>query len=463
MRRGLPFLLALLAAGCATNPVTGARELSLYTEAEELELGRRAHPQVIYQYDGEYPDPELQRYLGTIVLRLQRVSHRPDMPVDFKVLNSSVVNAFALPGHVYITRGLLAELENEGEFAAVMGHEIAHVTCRHSAAQLSRAQLFQVGLNAVALALPAEKKESTWVLTAAAVGLKLVQLKFSRSQEEQADRVGTYYLYRAGYEPRRALDMQRLLARLSGGGLSRVAEFFSTHPRSARRVERIQEVMRRLRLDDGRRLQGDGTFAARWRRRLAPLRAAHRVYRRAYDRARKLAREGRRAEALALVRRGQKFLPGHAPFHRLEGDLLLEAGDTRGARAAYGRALRADPRYLFARVGLGRAALAAGRLREAASHFRRTLALLSDYPDAHYGLGLALVGLQRFRAAIPHLEAVVAQVPDPAALVALGRAYEAVGRPWDAARVYRTALERAPAGSEPLRVARERLAALGMG
>jgi predicted Zn-dependent protease len=119
--------------GCRTSPVTGGLEFNIVSAAEEQSMGDQLHPDIIFMYDGEYLDPELKRYLGTIVQRLGWCTHRPEMHPDFTLVNSSVINAFAIPGHVYATRGFVARIQNEGQFAAVMGHELAHVAAGHSA------------------------------------------------------------------------------------------------------------------------------------------------------------------------------------------------------------------------------------------------------------------------------------------------------------------------------------------
>ncbi|MBN2491097.1 MAG: M48 family metalloprotease, partial [Planctomycetes bacterium] len=354
-------VLAALAAlaGCVLNPVTGEQELSLVSAAGELELGDSIHPAVIYEYDGEYPDPELKRYLGTIVQRLHRVSHRADMPVDFKVLNSSIFNAFAIPGHVYVTRGALAHITNEAEFAAVMGHELAHYTARHSAKQLTQQQLTGIGLSIAGLLVPEDDSlVATAILGVGVLGVKLAELHYSRSQEEQADRVGTYYLYRAGYEPSRMLDLQRLLHKVAGGGESSfLAEYFSTHPSEETRLRRIEEVIHDEKLDDGALLQGDGTFAARWQQRLGGLREAQKAYD-VFDQAGALAVKGEHARALQLCRQAQSMAVRQAPFFRLEGDLLRATGRASDAVGAYRRAIEVDRRYQPAVRGLGAANLA---------------------------------------------------------------------------------------------------------
>src|SRR5690349_5050846 len=132
--------------GCVRNPVTGRRQIVLVSEAQEIAMGRESDPQVRQQY-GIAESRDLQNYVETIGRKLVKVSHRPNLEWHFAVVDSPVVNAFAIPGgYVYVTRGIMAYLANEAELAAVMGHEIGHVTARHSVSQITREQLAQIGL-----------------------------------------------------------------------------------------------------------------------------------------------------------------------------------------------------------------------------------------------------------------------------------------------------------------------------
>lgn len=143
--------LLLWILSCATNPVSGKQELMLLSETDEINLGRETDGQVVKQY-GIYEDPKLTAYLNGICERLGKISHRPQLTYHFRIVDATVVNAFAVPGgYVYFTRGILASLNNEAELAGVMGQEIGHITARHSAQQYSRAQLAQIGLGVEAI------------------------------------------------------------------------------------------------------------------------------------------------------------------------------------------------------------------------------------------------------------------------------------------------------------------------
>jgi predicted Zn-dependent protease len=233
--------LTLFAVGCSVNPATGERQLILIGEGSEIRMGREADGEITASL-GAYNDPGLQAYLTDLGNQLAATSERPNLPWSFKVVDDPIVNAFALPGgFIYITRGIMAHFNSEAQLASVVGHEIGHVTGRHSVEQLSRAQLAQVGLVAGALVVPEQFQAA---LGAASVGLQLMFLRFGRDDERQADDLGLRYLDRAGYDPREMPQVFAMLGRASaaaGGG--RVPEWLSTHPNPEDREQRILQAI----------------------------------------------------------------------------------------------------------------------------------------------------------------------------------------------------------------------------
>ena len=218
----------LVAAGCAVNPATGKRQLSLISEQQEIQLGLENDRQVQAQM-GLYEDPDLQAYVQRVGTALALQSERPDLDWKFRVVDDTSVNAFALPGgFIYVTRGILAHLNSEAELAAVLGHEIGHVTARHGVNQMSKAQLAQLGLG-VGMILAPEAAEQFGGL--AQTGMSLLFLKFSRDDERQADDLGLRYAVRTGYDPRESPHVYEMLERVSAeGDGGRLPGWMSTHP-----------------------------------------------------------------------------------------------------------------------------------------------------------------------------------------------------------------------------------------
>lgn len=251
----------LLLVACSVNLATGERQLILIGEGQEIRMGREADQQITASL-GMYDDPSLQAYITQLGNRLAARSERPGLPWSFKVVDDPIVNAFALPGgFIYITRGIMAHFTSEAQLASVVGHEIGHVTGRHSVEQLSRAQLAQVGLAAGALFGP---QELQGLLGAASAGLGLLFLKFGRDDERQADDLGLRYMDRAGYDPREMPGVFTMLGRVSaeaGGG--RVPEWLSTHPNPENREERIERAIAALGKDFSEREVGRDSYLDR--------------------------------------------------------------------------------------------------------------------------------------------------------------------------------------------------------
>lgn len=229
----LGFMITILS--CVTNPVTGRKELSLVSTAQEKEIGEATDQQIIQQY-GLYPDKGLQRYVTTIGKQIVAHSHRPELGYEFKVVDSEVVNAFAVPGgYIYFTREILAHFNNEAQLAGVMAHEIGHIAARHSAQLITRAQLAQLGLGVVSI-LSEDFRKYTGL---ASVGIQLLFLKFSRDDERQADELGTEYATKEGYDTRELAGFFQTLDRLHPGDAGGLPGWFSTHPDPAEREQDI--------------------------------------------------------------------------------------------------------------------------------------------------------------------------------------------------------------------------------
>ncbi len=223
----------LLIAACTLNPATGQRQLTLMSEAQEIAMGRQAHPEVVAAY-GAYDDPGLQRYVQELGAKLAAGSERPQLDWTFTVLDDPVVNAMALPGgYIYVNRGILAHFNSEAELASVLGHEIGHVTARHSVEQISRSQLAQLGLGVAAIASEGFRPYAGL----AGQGVGLLFLKFGRDDERQSDQLGLRYMTRGGYDPAEMPKVFGTLDRLSqaqgGGG---TPQWLSTHPDPGNRV-----------------------------------------------------------------------------------------------------------------------------------------------------------------------------------------------------------------------------------
>ena len=224
--------LLFVVSGCASNPVTGQREFVMVSEEQEIAMGREADVQIQEQM-GLYDDEELQRYVEKIGFEMASRSHRPDLPWSFAVVDSPVVNAFAVPGgFIYLTRGIMAYLDDESDLAGVLGHAIGHVTARHSVQAITRASGAQLGLAIGGVVSSTARKLGGL----AEIGLGVLFLRYGRDAELQSDRLGAEYAVASGWDPTGVRDMLETLSRLSAGSDRGVPSWMSTHPEAADRV-----------------------------------------------------------------------------------------------------------------------------------------------------------------------------------------------------------------------------------
>lgn len=217
----------LLIPSCTVNPVTGKKQLMLVSESQEAAMGAQYDPTVVATF-GEYQNDAVTGYVQTLGKQLGLVSHRPGLEYHFRVLDSPVVNAFAVPGgYVYLTRGIMAQLNNEAELAGVMGHEIGHVAARHTATMQTNQMLGQALLIGGMLA----SKKFASIADQAFQGMQLLFLKFSRDDERQADKLGVEYSSKVDFDAHKMADFFQVLNKMTmseeQGG---VPTFMSTHP-----------------------------------------------------------------------------------------------------------------------------------------------------------------------------------------------------------------------------------------
>ena len=256
MSKAACFFLATalaLSAACATNPVTGKKQMSLLSEAEELAIGQQQDVEIRREM-GVYDDPQLQRYIDQIGQELARNSHRPNLPWSFTIIDSPAINAFALPGgYIYLTRGLLAYLDDESELAGVIGHEIGHVTARHAAQAYTRQAQANLGLSILSIFVPSTRPFADL----GATGLGVLFLKHGREAELEADRLGVEYGSGAGYDPAGVPRFLATLARVNAMSERGVPNWLSTHPDPGSRVTKAEPVAGKFASADARKVNHD--------------------------------------------------------------------------------------------------------------------------------------------------------------------------------------------------------------
>jgi len=234
----ISLIIVLFIAACAVNPVTGKKQLVLMSEAQEIALGAESDPAIIQQF-GLYQNDAIQNFINARGQEMVKVSHRPDLKFTFRILDSPVVNAFAVPGgYVYFTRGIMAHFNNEAEFAGVLGHEIGHVTARHSVEQYTKSTVAQVLLIGGIIISPELRAFANEAQTA----MGLLFLKYSRDNESQSDQLGVEYSTKVGYDAHEMADFFKTLKALSESQGEELPTFFSTHPDPSDRYNKVDKA-----------------------------------------------------------------------------------------------------------------------------------------------------------------------------------------------------------------------------
>lgn len=422
-----PILALAGLAGCAVNPATGRRELVLIPvpTSQEISIGEKTFPQAVQQMGGEYPDARLAAYVNQVGLRLGRVSQRPDLPYQFKVVNDSTPNAFALPGgFIAITRGLLVNMDNEAQLAAILGHEIGHVAARHAVQGIQRGALLNVALS-ILTGVTGDAAYGPLAQQAGELSAALLDRSYSRDQERESDRLGIDYMVQAAYDPQGAVQVQEFFYRQIEGGAKPMwlSGLFRTHPFSKERMLDNEEYIRTRHaqtLNNPSYVLRPETFETA----TARLRQSRRGYE-LYDEARKLEEAGNLSQAVTVYLQAAAAAPDESLILAGLGMAYLKAEDAGSARLHLARAVQLDGHYYLSRMGLGYALLKKG-----------------DNPGA-----------------VGELEASMKLLPTLQGGYLLAEGYEKTGQPQKALELYRAVAQADPDGKLG-RSAAERVRAL---
>jgi predicted Zn-dependent protease len=375
----LPIVLLSL-SGCATNPVTGKKEIAIVSEGQEVQIGQQQYSPGRQSQGGDYvTDPQVTRYVQQVGARLAAVADRK-LPYEFVVLNNGELNAWALPGgKIAINRGLLMELKSEAELAAVLSHEIVHAAARHGAHQMENAQLLQIGgaVASVAASAYGGSQLGELVGQGAAVGSQLMQLKYSRDDELEADKYGMRYMKSVGYDLQAAVSLQELFLRKSEDRKQDVPTLFASHPPSAERVAQNRQTM----ANQGG--PGGDVGTDRYQQAMAGLMKSAPAYAKA-DQALEAAKKDDFASARSLVNEAIRMEPREARFHLLLGEIEAARKNPQLALTHFNKAQQLDPGYFKPIVQAGIVQYQLGNKAAAEPLLVRGMQLLPTAPNAYY-------------------------------------------------------------------------------
>ena len=371
-------MIALL-SGCAINPVTGENELSLVSEQQELAIGAQQYAPARQSQGGDYEvDRQLTAYVNQVGQRLAAVSDRK-LPYEFKVLNNSVPNAWALPGgKISINRGLLTELQSEAELAAVLGHEIVHAAAKHGVQSMSTGMLLQAGAAGLSLATQGTSYANLAQL-GTGLGAQLITQKYGRDAERESDYYGMQYMVRAGYDPQGAVDLQRTFVKLSESKQQDwISGLFASHPPSRERVQNNVELLATM-------PKGGELGVERYRAKIAHLVRTKPAYR-AYDEGRKALKQDEVAKASRLAKQAIALEPKEGHFYALMGDVEQENQRLKPALKQYDKATSLNPGFFYYYLQRGKVKEQLNLTGQAQADLERSVAMLPT-PDAYNSLG----------------------------------------------------------------------------
>ncbi|NNF16125.1 MAG: M48 family metalloprotease [Gammaproteobacteria bacterium] len=399
----LSFTVIVLAiTGCATNPVTGKRQLKLVSDAQLIAMGTQQYAPTRQMQGGDYEiDPQLTAYVrevGNAVASATTQTTGVNLPYEFVVLNNSIPNAWAMPGgKIAINRGLLTELNSEAELAAVLGHEVIHAAANHSASAMSQQMLLQGALIALQVSQH-DNKYGQYVVGGAQIGAQLISTKYGRDKELESDFYGMQSMADAGYDPDAAVELQQTFVRLSEQSGRRddwLSGLFSTHPPSVQRVATNRQTAATL--PDG------GTYGReRYQAMTAGIRAAKPAYE-AYDKGVKALREGQVQQAEQFARRALELEPRESKFYGLIGDVHLQSRDWQTAIDYYNAALEKNSNFFQTWLTRGMATLELGNWQAAEDDLQQSIRLLPT-ATAYHRLGMIALNTGRSQEAVKYLE-----------------------------------------------------------
>lgn len=387
-------LYTMLIAGCSVNPVTGKNEIAWMSEAWEVNTGKQYYGFQQQAGGGDYSiDPALSRYVNQVGQRIAKVSDRPHLPYEFVVLNDSVPNAWALPGgKIAINRGLIDQLNNEAELAAVLAHEIVHAAARHSAQSQEMGTLIGLGSMAATVLLSSSGVDDQLAHAGIAYGGLYGQQRYSRTRELEADEYGMKYMRAAGYDPQGAVELQKTFVRLSQQRQSNLFDMlFASHPPSQSRVAANQQTAAQL--PAGGTL-GEANFQSQTR--------ALRLRKPAYDYADKAAKaltEKQFGQALQLADQAIALERREGLFHELRGAALSGLERPREAMTSLNNAVSLNPNYYRPLVRRGLLRHEMNAVAGAESDLKASLKL-APTPTALLKLGEISEGRQNCREAL---------------------------------------------------------------
>ncbi|MBS0655549.1 MAG: M48 family metalloprotease [Verrucomicrobia bacterium] len=392
------FLSLFTLSSCIRNPVTGKKELTVISEQQEVSIGHDNFRSMQQAEGGPFTaDKTLCEYVSRVGNKLARASARSHLPYEFVIVNDSTPNAWTLPGgKIAINRGLLTELHSEAELAAVLGHEIVHADARHGAKGIERGMLLQGGVVALGT-LMNNTKYNDILVQGGSVGAMLINQKYGRGHEFEADRYGMVYMTEAGYDPHAAVQLQETFLRLSKDKDPNWVEgLFASHPPTRDRIEANRATLTTLKSNKGFTGEKEYKEATSWL-------TSHQSSYKSYEKGKKALASKSYKSAQKLADEALSSCPEEALFWHLKGEALLAQKSPVPAQKAFSEAISRNPNNFDFYLKRAQAKKSLKDLSGAQVDLRKSLALLPT-GEGHELLGRLLLMSGKRKEAIQHLQ-----------------------------------------------------------
>ena len=394
-RRQMLWLMAMagggVVTGCAVNPVTGQRQFMVMSPAEEVALDQEQSPHQLSADYGTVRDQGLRQYISGVGKGVGDNSHRPEMPYSYNALNANYINAYAFPGGtIGITRGILLEMESEAELAALIGHEVAHVSARHTAQRMSKSTVTGLVVAGLGVALATQMDDSRAALAMGLGGIATGALlaRYSRVDERQADNLGLEYMTRAGHNPQGMVDLMDMLRAQNSRQPSMLEQMFSSHPMSEERYQ----TTKRAADNEYARFRNAPMHRERYMDNTARLRQLRTAIQQ-QQQAEAAAGQKNYAEAERLLNQSLRSAPEDYTGLVLMAKVLMVQEKHDQAKPFLDRAIAAYPQEAQAQHLAGIVALEQGQAQTALTRFQRYDSLLPGNPNTQFFIGLSHEGM----------------------------------------------------------------------
>ncbi|GLI53777.1 beta-barrel assembly-enhancing protease [Thermodesulfovibrio yellowstonii] len=373
-------LISLLSLSCVAeiDPISGKKTYTLLSTKQEIEIGQKVVPSGINENEGLYPDREVQNYIRQLGAKIAAVTPRK-VDYQFYIVNSPEINAFALPGGpVFITRGIILKMERESELVGVLAHELGHINARHHAKFLEKSFGMSALVSILGIALQGNNYASA-VMTVAQISAGLLQLKFSRDQENEADALGVRFAYQSGYDPRGLVTMFEKFKTLERG---MSVEWLSTHPLPDTRIKNVQQMIAEQ-YPDSQRLRQNSNEFNRVHEILKSTKESYDMV----EEAKKYIKSRNYTQALNLLDRAiAKYGSNYAYTYRSLVNLSLKRYNEAISDAD--RAISLDSLYFRPMLIKGVAQNQIGQWNASINTLEKAKSLINDNADLYYYLGV---------------------------------------------------------------------------